>query len=99
LTADNTTWTHVSISLDLDAKTTTFSYTDSSSNNFTATDVAWSSGITDTTVQTLNMQMEDLVSKNYFDDFSFSPVSAIPEPGSATLCMLAMLGFICRRKH
>lgn len=100
LQADSSSWTNVSMLIDLDAKTSSFSFTDHMANTFSAPNVSWTAGITDTTVQTLNLQMDDLVSKNYFDDFQFTPtISAVPEPSSAMLFALVWVGCAVRRKR
>ena len=84
LEASNGDWTEVELLIDLDAQTSRVGFTDLNSNVFDSGDLAWSSGITDASVQTLNFQMDDGVGKNFFDDFAFTVTpAAIPEPSGA----------------
>lgn len=100
LEADSSTWTNVSMSLDLDARTTVLGFTDANSNAYVSPSQSWSGSITDTTVTTLNLQMDDGVGKNYYDDFSFVVnTSAVPEPASASLLVLCVFGSMVRRRR
>ena len=90
-------WTNVTMSLDLDAKTSRLGFTDVNSTTVESADLAWSAPITDTTVTTLNLQMRDGVTKNYFDDFSFDLVSAVPEPSCLMLGLVGICALTIRR--
>jgi hypothetical protein len=88
------------MSVDLDAKTSVLEFVDTSSNSFTSSSMAWSPSITDTTVQTLNLQMVDGVGKNYYDDFSFSlTASAVPEPSSLVVALTTFCALAIRRRR
>ena len=100
LLADSSTWTNVSMSIDLDAMTSTIGFTDSASNSHVSSSLAWDGSITDTSVSTLNLQMIDGVGKNYFDDFSFSVApSAVPEPSSAALAFVGLFVLATQRRR
>lgn len=99
LQADNNSWTQVTMDVDLDAMTTTIGYTDIGSNSYQSSSLAWAGSVTDTSVTTLNIQMVDGVTKNYYDDFNFTvAASAVPEPSSACLIALGM-GVLANRRR
>jgi len=88
------------MSIDLDAMTSTIGFTDANSSSHVSNSLAWDSSITDTTVSTLNLQMIDGVGKNYFDDFAFTVTpSAVPEPSSAALAIIGLLGLATQRRR
>lgn len=100
LIADSSTWTNVTMSIDLDAMTSQISFTDVDSSTVTSANLAWASGVTDTTVTTLNFQQVDGISKNYFDDFAFTAITAaVPEPSVALLGFVLLLGTLAQRRR
>ena len=100
LRAAHTTWTEVTMDINLDAMTSTIGYTDLDSESYELTDVAWDGAITDTSVTTLNFFMADGVGKNYFDDFAFSTAAAtaVPEP-STSMLVLVGIGLLATKRR
>lgn len=100
LIADSSTWTNVNMFVDLVGMTSRISFTDTEGDTEMSADLAWDSGITDTSVTTLNFQMIDGVTKNYFDDFAFTAIAvAVPEPSSTLAGVAAVLAFASRRRR
>lgn len=98
LQATNATWTEVTMEVNLNTMTSTIGFTDINSNSFQSGNLAWGSSVTDTSVTTLNFQMDDGLGKNYFDDFSFTAVTAVPEPSASELVAIGMVFLAIKRR-
>ncbi|QEG21594.1 PEP-CTERM sorting domain-containing protein [Mariniblastus fucicola] len=100
LQASNSTWTRVTLTLDMQNKTSAIGFTDANENTFSSTEMAWNAEISDTTVQYLHLQMDDGAGKSFFDDFQFTATSiaSVPEPSTGAALLLLLVAGACRRR-